>query len=51
MMDSASGQPSVKAFAESATRRLAARGQQPAARDENRWLPGWRKRLLTYLDN
>ena len=51
MMDSASGQPSVKAFAESADAALAARGQQPAARDENRWLPGWRKRLLTYLDN
>ena len=52
MMDSASGQPSVKAFAESAdaalTRRVA---NSPPARDENRWLPGWRKRLLTYLDN
>lgn len=52
MADSAPGRPAVKAFAESAdaalTRRVA---NSPPARDEARWLPGWRKRLLTYLDD
>ncbi len=52
MADAAPGQPSVKAFAaaadEALTRRVA---NSPPARDENRWLPGWRKRLRTYLDN
>ena len=52
MTDTAPGQPSVEAFAASAdaalTRRVA---NSPPARDENRWLPGWRKRLLTYLAN
>lgn len=51
MVDSTSGQSSVKAFVESAdaalTRRVA---NSPPARDEARWLPGWRKRLLTYLE-
>ena len=52
MADAPSGQASVEAFAKSAdaalTRRVA---NSPPARDENRWLPGWRKRLLTYLEN
>lgn len=52
MPDAPAGQPSVEAFARSAdaalTRRVA---NSPPARDENRWLPGWRKRLKTYLEN
>ena len=52
MADAPAGQASVAAFAKSAdaalTRRVA---NSPPARDENRWLPGWRKRLLTYLEN
>jgi len=52
MIDAPAGQASVEAFAKSAdatlTRRVA---NSPPARDENRWLPGWRKRLLTYLEN
>jgi hypothetical protein len=51
MTDAPSGQASVEAFAKSAdaalTRRVA---NSPPARDEGRWLPGWRKRLLTYLE-
>jgi len=51
MTDSPSGTAAVAAFVKSAdsalTRRVA---NSPPARDENRWLPGWRKRLLTYLD-
>jgi len=52
MSPASSGQASVEAFVKSAdaalTRRVA---NSPPARDENRWLPGWRKRLLTYLEN
>lgn len=52
MADAPAGQASVEAFAKSAeatlTRRVA---NSPPARNENRWLPGWRKRLLTYLNN
>ncbi|MDD5302129.1 MAG: hypothetical protein PHS14_03385 [Elusimicrobia bacterium] len=52
MADAAPGRASVEAFASSAdaalTRRVA---NSPPARDENRWLPGWRKRLKTYLEN
>ncbi len=52
MADAPAGQASVEAFAKSAdaalTRRVA---NSPPARDEARWLPGWRKRLLTYLEN
>lgn len=51
MADAPAGRASVEAFAKSAdaalTRRVA---NSPPARDEARWLPGWRKRLLTYLD-
>lgn len=51
MTDAPTGQKSVEAFVKSAdaalTRRVA---NSPPARDEARWLPGWRKRLLTYLD-
>jgi len=51
MADAPAGQKSVEAFAKSAdaalTRRVA---NSPPARDEARWLPGWRKRLLTYLE-
>ena len=51
MTDAAPDRPSVEAFAKSAdaalTRRVA---NSPPARGESRWLPGWRKRLLTYLD-
>ncbi len=50
MDDVAAGQPSVESFSKSAdaalTRRVA---NSPPARGESRWLPGWRKRLLTYL--
>lgn len=52
MADAPSGQASVEAFAKSAdaalTRRVA---NSPPARDETRWLPNWRKRLRTYLEN
>ena len=52
MSDAAAGQPSVEAFAKSAdaalTRRVA---NSDPARNEARWLPAWRKRLLTYLEN
>lgn len=51
MADTAAGAPAVAEFARSAdaalTRRVA---NSPPARDEARWLPGWRKRLKTYLD-
>ncbi len=51
MADAPSGQAAVAAFVKSAdaalTRRVA---NSPPARDENRWLAGWRKRLLTYLE-
>lgn len=51
MADAPAGQPSVEAFAASAdaalTRRVA---NSDPARDEARWLPGWRKRLRTYLE-
>ena len=52
MPDAPAGQPSVEAFAQGAdaalTRRVA---NAPADRqtNENGWLPGWRKRLKTYL--
>ena len=49
MAEVAPGQPSVEAFAASAdaalTRRVA---NSDPARNEARWLPAWRKRLLTY---
>ena len=52
MADASPGQASVEAFAKSAdaalTRRVA---NSPPARDEARWLPNWRKRLRTYLEN
>ncbi|MBI4061834.1 MAG: hypothetical protein HY403_10415 [Elusimicrobia bacterium] len=51
MADASPGQASVEAFAESAdaalTRRVA---NSPPENDEARWLPGWRKRLRTYLE-
>jgi len=51
MTDEAPGQPSVEAFAKSADAALTRRvSNSPPARDEARWLPGWRKRLLTYLE-
>lgn len=52
MSDVAAGQPSVESFAKSADAALTLRvANSPPARGESRWLPGWRKRLLTYLDN
>lgn len=49
MDDAAAGQASVEAFARAAdaalTRRVA---NSDPARNEARWLPGWRKRLKTY---
>lgn len=52
MGDAPAGRPAVEAFVKSAdaalTRRVA---NSPPARDEARWLPGWRKRLLTYLED
>jgi hypothetical protein len=52
MPDTTAGPAAIEAFVKSAdaalTRRVA---NSPPARDENRWLPGWRKRLLTYLEN
>ena len=37
----------VKAADQVLTRRVA---NSPRARDESKWLPGWRSRLQTYLD-
>jgi hypothetical protein len=52
MADAPAGQASIEAFANAAdaalTRRVA---NSPPERNEARWLPGWRKRLLTYLEN
>jgi hypothetical protein len=49
MTDAPAGQHSVESFVRAAdaalTRRVA---NSPPARDEARWLPGWRKRLDTY---
>lgn len=51
MTDSPSGTAAVAAFVKSADAALTRRVANSApARDEARWLPGWRKRLLTYLD-
>jgi hypothetical protein len=51
MDDAAPGMPSVEAFARGAdaalTRRVA---NSDPARNEARWLPGWRKRLKTYVE-
>jgi len=52
MSDAPAGQASVEAFSKSADEALTRRvANSPPARDENRWLPGWRKRLKTYLEN
>lgn len=52
MDDIAAGQAAVESFEKSAdaalTRRVA---NSDPARNEARWLPAWRKRLLTYLDH
>lgn len=52
MRDTPAGQAAVEEFAKSAdaalTRRVA---NSDPARNEARWLPGWRKRLKTYLDD
>ncbi len=51
MADAPAGQDSVAAFSAAAdaalTRRVA---NSDPARGEDRWLPGWRKRLKTYLE-
>lgn len=52
MTDATAGQASVEAFAASADEALTRRvANSPPARGENRWLPSWRKRLLTYSEN
>ncbi len=44
------GLDAIKAFAASADRMLTRRvALSPPARNESRWLPGWRKRLATYI--
>jgi len=44
-----SGLPAIRAFAVSADQMLTRRVElSPPARNEIRWLPGWRKRLATY---
>ena len=51
MADAPAGQPSVEAFVKSADAALRRRvANSPPARGEDRWLPDWRRRLLTYLD-
>ena len=50
-MQAGDGLKAVHAFAESADRMLTRRVElSPPARDEQRWLPGWRKRLRTYIE-
>ncbi|MBI2362984.1 MAG: hypothetical protein HYV15_06350 [Elusimicrobia bacterium] len=52
MADSPSGAPAVAEFSAAARRVLERRVQlSPPARGESRWLPGWRKRTLTYLED
>src|SRR5438094_7568859 len=49
MKDVAAGAASVESFAVSADGALTLRvSNAPPARHEERWLPGWRKRLKTY---
>jgi len=44
------GLAAIEAFAESADQMLTRRvSLSPAERNESRWLPGWRKRLSTYV--
>jgi len=46
----APGLPAIRAFAEAADAMLTQRvALSPASRHEQRWLPGWRKRLHTYV--
>ncbi|OIO69762.1 MAG: hypothetical protein AUJ57_08875 [Zetaproteobacteria bacterium CG1_02_53_45] len=50
MQGSDAGVEAIKAFAASADKMLTRRVQlSPVERDEQRWLPGWRKRLSTYV--
>ena len=52
MDDAPSGRASAAAFAKSADAALTRRAaNSPPARGEKRWLPSWRKRLNTYLDD
>ena len=52
MVNAPAGQASVESFAMSADRALTRRvANSDPARNETRWLPGWRKRLKTYLDH
>lgn len=52
MKTEASGREAVKSFAESAKTVLRNRVRNsPPARNEARWLPGWLKRVDTYLGN
>lgn len=50
MSQESSGPEAVKNFAESAKRVLSNRVRNsPPARNESRWLPGWRNRINTYV--
>jgi hypothetical protein len=52
MKQDASGREAVKSFAESATAVLKNRVRNsPPERNEGRWLPGWLKRVETYVGN
>jgi len=49
-MQAGEGVKAIHAFADSADRMLTRRVQlSPTLRNEKRWLPGWRKRLHTYI--
>lgn len=50
-MQSGEGLEAIHAFADAANRMLTRRVKlSPPARNEKRWLPGWRKRLRTYIE-
>jgi len=50
-MQAGEGFKAIYTFAESANRMLTRRVQlSPPSRNERRWLPGWRKRLNTYIE-
>jgi hypothetical protein len=50
-MQEGEGLQAIRAFADSADRMLTRRvALSPPSRNERRWLPGWRKRLHTYIE-
>jgi hypothetical protein len=52
MKDETTGRSAVKSFAESAKTVLRNRVRNsPPERNEARWLPGWLKRVDTYVGN